>query len=146
MIRPFNVVGPLNGSDGRVIPGHIDRLLKGDKMRVFLPGTQTRTFCWFSDFIVATIKVLLHGDNRPYNIGNPDNTISMLDLAHKLEKIAGVENCIELITPSEVYRTEPMRRVPDITRARQLGYSPKVSLDEALGRFWAWAKKEYPRS
>lgn len=146
VIRPFNVVGPLKGSDGRVIPAQVERLLKGEKMKVYLPGDQTRTFCWWSDFVVGTIKVLLHGDNRPYNLGNPANTISMLDLARKLEVIAGRENAIELIPTSAVYATEPMRRVPDITRARQLGYEPKVTLDEALKRFWEWAQANYPKS
>lgn len=145
VVRPFNVIG-YTANDGRVLPNSVARLLRGEKLRVFLPGTQTRTFCWFTDFIAGSIKVLLHGDSRPYNIGNSDNEISMKALMYKLENLHHVVDAIEFIEPTAVYKTEPMRRCPDITRARALGYAPQVSLDDALARFWGWASVNYPKS
>lgn len=143
IIRPFNVLGYC-GNDGRVVPNSVSRLIKNQKIKVFTPGTQTRTFCWFTDFLVGTIKVLLHGGNSPYNIGNSNNEISMIDLAHKLEKIAGLENMIEMSCPSDVYKTEPQRRCPSIRKAeRELGYFPKITLDVALERFYSWAVQNY---
>lgn len=143
VVRPFNILGYCV-NDGRVVPNSVNKLLKGENLTVYLPGTQTRTFCWFSDFIIGSIKVLLYGDNKPYNIGNDLNEISMLDLANTLQSIAGLSNKIKLVEASRVYSTEPMRRCPDITKARKdLGYDPKIKLDDALICFWNWAKKEY---
>lgn len=145
VVAPFNIIGP-SGEDGRVLPTMVGKLLRGEKIKVFLPGTQTRTFCWFSDFVAGSIKVMLHGDGFPVNVGNSDNEVSMLDLARKLEALSGRTDAIELVPPTAVYKTEPMRRCPDITRARGLGYEPRVSLDEALVRFWGWASVNYPKS
>ncbi len=116
VVIPFNILGYCV-NDQRVVPNSVAKLLRGEKLPVFKPGTQTRTFCWFSDFVVASIKVLLHGDGKPYNAGNPDNEISMVDLAHKLEEIAGVRDRVELVDPTAVYFTEPKRRCPNIDRA-----------------------------
>jgi UDP-glucuronate decarboxylase len=146
VVVPFNVFAA-GRSDGRVIPGHFESIMNGRKMQVFAPGDQTRTFCWFSDFLIGSIKVLLHSDGFPVNIGNDLNEVSMLDLARRIEKVIGMTNLIEMVEPTAAYIYEPRRRCPDLTKARtQLGYSPKVSLDEALARFWEWAKEEYPKT
>ncbi len=144
VVVPFNVFAS-GRSDGRVIPGHFESLMAGRKMRVFAPGDQTRTFCWFSDFLVGSIKVLLHADLSPVNIGNDLNEVSMLDLARRIEKVTGMTDMIELVEPTAAYVHEPRRRCPDLTKARtMLGYQPQVSLDEALQRFWDWARINYP--
>jgi UDP-glucuronate decarboxylase len=45
-----------------------------------------------------------------------------------------------------VYSSEPLRRCPDITKARsEIGYEPIVSLDEGLKNFFDWALHEYPK-
>lgn len=142
LVRPFNVLGYM-ANDGRVVPGHCAKLVAGQRLTVYAPGIQTRTFCWFTDFVAGCVKVLLHGDNRPFNLGNDRNEIGMLDLARKLEAIAGKRDIIDVVHPTKVYSTEPMRRCPDISRARSLGYEPQVQLDEALERFWAYAREAY---
>lgn len=143
IVRPFNVVGYMK-NDGRVVPTFFEKLIRGEDIQVFEPGQQTRTFCWFTDFIVGAIKVLLLGDGKPYNIGNPNNEISMLDLAHKIESVAGFKDKVKTVPTIDVYKTEPMRRCPCIERARRdLQYEPKVELDEMLVKFWIWAKENY---
>lgn len=145
VVMPFNVIG-YSGVDGRVLPNMAQQLIRGEKIRVYAPGTQTRTFCWFSDFLEGSIRVLLHGKGDAVNLGNPTNEVSMIDLARRLEKVAGLTDRVEIVGTPVAYTTEPMRRCPDISRARELGYEPKVTLDEALGRFWGWAKENYPKS
>ena len=140
IVRPFNVFGYIPKSDGRVIPNFLSNVLSNKKIKIYGGGGQTRTFCWFSDFIVGAMKVLLHGGNTPYNIGNTDNEISMLDLAKLVEKVSGKTDCIETIPIPNVYAHEPRRRCPDISLAqKELGYSPKVSLEEGIKKFYSWA-------
>lgn len=143
IIRPFNVFGYIQQTDGRVIPNFVSNIVQNKKIKIYGNGKQTRTFCWFTDFIVGTIKVLLHGDNEPYNIGNQDNEIEMIELARLVEKVCGKTDMIELIPSPAVYANEPRRRCPDITKARNLGYNPKVSLEEGARKFYEWAKNNY---
>jgi len=46
--------------------------------------------------------------------------------------------------PDSYPADEPMRRCPDIRKARlQLGYDPVVDLDEGLRRFLTWSQATY---
>jgi UDP-glucuronate decarboxylase len=144
IIRPFNVFGGNFCLDGRVIPNFIHKAIHNQDITIYGDGQQTRTFCWFSDFIVGTIKVLLLGDNKPYNIGNDNNEISMLDLAKMVEEVSGKTGLIKLIPRPLVYDDEPLRRCPDLTKAKQhLSYKPTVSLREGLEMFYESAKRYY---
>jgi UDP-glucuronate decarboxylase len=143
IVRPFNVFGPpLLQNDYRVIPNLISRALKGEPLHIYGDGEQTRTFCYITDFIVGAIKVLLYGDNLPYNIGNNNNEIKMLELAKLIEKVMGHSLDIRLIPYPSVYpHEEPRRRCPDITKANlQIGYEPIVNIRDGIDRFYQWAK------
>lgn len=145
ILRPFNVFGPpLFQNDYRVIPNFISRVLAGQSLNVYGDGKQTRTFCYVTDFIVGAIKVLLNGDNLPYNVGNDKNEISMLDLAYLIKKITKLDINIKLIEYPSVYpKEEPRRRCPDLTKIKfQLGYDPKIDLETGIRRFYDWTKNE----
>lgn len=141
IVRPFNVYGPgMNPNDGRVIPNFI-RAAKGYKpLQVYDTGKQTRTFCYVDDFIDGAIKVLLFGDRLPFNVGNDVPEISMLDLAYTLQRVVrdnggGDDIDIKIVPYPNVYpEGEPMRRCPDLSKIRTLGYEPKIELEEGLRR------------
>jgi len=144
VVRPFNCLGLFSREDYRVIPNFISSLLQDKPIRVFLPGTQTRTFCYYTDFFVGIIKVMLNGRQLLYHIGNQDNEINMKDLAFMMERIAGKSGLVQLVETPDNYKHEPKRRCPDISRARnELGYNPKVNLEDALTRIYGWAKENY---
>lgn len=134
IVRPFNVYGPgMAANDYRVMPQLREAKRLQQSMRIYGHGRQTRTFCYVDDAIDGILAVAERGKpGEPYNIGNPDPEISMVDLC----RIAGVP--YELVAyPAEYPADEPMRRCPDITKAqRELGYWPKVSLVEGLKRFF----------
>jgi UDP-glucuronate decarboxylase len=111
---------------------------------VFSPGNQTRTFCFYSDFLIGTLKVLLDGKDLIYNIGNSENEISMIDLANKIAALENKPHLVELVETPEVYKHEPKRRCPSIEKAKkELNYNPSISLDEMLGKIHSWAKASY---
>lgn len=144
IVRLFNVYGYINRGDGRVIPNFTSQILKNEKIKIYSPGKQTRTFCWFTDALIGIIKVLLNGTNQPYNIGRDSEEITMLGLARKIEKIAEKSDMIDIVPAPKVYGNEPERRCPDLTKARnELGYLPKITLDEGLEKFYKWAKDNY---
>lgn len=144
IIRPFNVIGYFNKDDFRVIPNYLKKVRNGEKIEVYQPGTQTRTFCFYTDFIIGAFKVLLDGTDILYHIGNSDNEISMLGLAHKIAGLYSRPDLVSLVPTPLVYQTEPKRRCPSITKAKmELGYSPKISLDEMLRKIHVWAELTY---
>ncbi len=91
MVRPFNVYGPgMQEADYRVLPNFASRIKGGLPLHIYGSGNQTRTFCYITDAIAGFLKVLVHGvPGEPYNIGNPKPEISMLELAHEIEKVLG---------------------------------------------------------
>jgi UDP-glucuronate decarboxylase len=144
VIRPFNVVGYFRQDDFRVMPCFIDKMLKNQKLPVFAPGTQTRTFCFYTDFLIGVLKVLTEGTSLLYNVGNSDNEISMIDFARLVEKICGKTGLVHIVETPEVYLHEPKRRCPSVEKIKaELGYSPKVNLEEAIRRIYLWAKSNY---
>lgn len=144
IIRPFNIIGYFNKDDFRVIPNFFKKVFHDEKIEVYEPGTQTRTFCFYSDFIVGALKVLLKGESILYHIGNPNNEVSMIDLARKIANLFGKPKLIELVPAPLVYKTEPKRRCPSIEKAKlELGYRPHVDLDEMLVKIRKWAIKTY---
>lgn len=145
VIRPFNVIGYFNKDDFRVIPNYFKKVLAGQPIEVYEPGTQTRTFCFYSDFIIGTILVLLSaGDEILYHIGNSENEITMVDLANRVANICGRPDLVSMVPTPLVYKTEPRRRCPSIEKARKLlGYHPKVNIDQMLNKIHLWAKLTY---
>jgi len=147
IIRPFNVFGFNNlERDTRVLPSFIYKILKGQPITIYGDGEQTRTYTYATDFIVGLIKTLLHG--RPaqaYNIGNEKPEISLKDIVALLRRTLGVEVEVNFEPyPADYPKTEPLRRCPDISKAReQLGFEPAVSLEDGIVRFYTWAKENY---
>jgi len=141
IIRPFNVIGPgMAHNDKRVVPMFTYETMRGRALPIFRDGMQTRTFCDISDAMVGFFKVLLSGrPGEAYNIGNPDNEISMADLGRLFQTKMNAK--LSFVPYPDAYPSEePLRRCPDISKAtRDLGYRPVTSLTEAIDFFTKWA-------
>jgi UDP-glucuronate decarboxylase len=150
IIRPFNIYGPgMLADDYRVIPNFAAQLFENKPLYVYGSGHQTRTFCYLTDAIKGFLKVITSGvAGEPYNIGNPNGEISMLSLAQAFVDIGTTRGYQSTVVrrdyPDSYPADEPMRRCPDITKARrQLDFDPTVSLNEGLSKFLDWARVEY---
>jgi dTDP-glucose 4,6-dehydratase len=137
IIRIFNTYGPrMRLEDGRAIPSFITQALRGEDISVFGDGSQTRSFCFISDLVEGIYRVLMSGETRPVNLGNPQE-LTILELAHEIVRLTESRSKI-VYTP--LPQDDPKRRQPDISRARQLcGWEPKVEfaagLSETIGYF-----------
>ncbi len=132
IVRIFNTYGPrMRVRDGRAVPNFIGQALKGEDVTVYGDGSQTRSLCYVSDLVDGVIRLMLSGANEPINIGNPQE-LTIEQIARTIIRLTGSSSRI-------VYRDlpvdDPKVRKPDITRASTiLQWSPKVSLDEGLGK------------
>lgn len=139
IIRPFNVYGSgMNKLDYRVIPNFIRKIQRKKTIEIFGDGKQTRTFCFISDAMCGFLKVISKGKNGEiYNIGNDNDEISMnnlLKIFQKLLKRNVKYKCISY--PSSYPPDEPLRRCPDISKARKdLNFYPKISVYEGVRRY-----------
>lgn len=148
IVRPFNVYGPgMQKYDYRVLPNFAAHILANEPVNVYGTGKQTRTFCYITDAIRGFLQVLVNGiPGEPYNIGNPTPEITMLDLVKTIARaVPNVKVDYRVIEHPDTYPAdEPQRRCPDIMKARlQVGYEPKVDLEDGLARFFGWARKAY---
>ncbi len=128
IIRIFNTYGPrMDIHDGRVVTEFINASLTNKPFPIFGDGKQTRSFCYVSDLIDGMEK---GGNGEAYNIGNPVE-FTVLELAQKIKKLTGVTTQIKIV--EALPKDDPLKRKPDITKAKvNLGWSPKISLDEGL--------------
>ncbi len=138
VIRIFNTYGPrMAVSDGRVVSNFVVQALRGEDLTIYGDGQQTRSFQYVSDLIEGMIRMMDTSDDftGPVNLGNPGE-FTMLELAEKvLQKIGGKSKIVYRPLPSD----DPKMRRPDITVAkRELGWEPKVTLDEGLDHIIAY--------
>jgi len=136
--RIFNTYGPrMNLNDGRVIPNFIKQALKNEPITVYGDGKQTRSFCYISDTVEGLIKLMNSDYVGPINIGNP-REITILELAEKIIELTDSKS--EIIF-RELPEDDPVRRCPDITKAKEiLGWEPKIGLEEGLIKTIEWFK------
>lgn len=134
IVRIFNTYGPrMRLDDGRVVPNFIKQALSGKSLTVFGDGTQTRSFCYVDDLIEGIYRLLLSDENRPVNIGNPQE-MTILELAETINQMLDNPEDINML-PEKRGEGDPQRRRPDISRAREvLGWEPEISLEEGISR------------
>ncbi len=137
-VRPFNLYGPgMAATDYRVLPNWREAVRRGESLRIYGSGNQTRTFCYVTDGIRGCLEALAHGQPGAYNIGNPSPEISMDDLAEAVARVANVPlYCVHIDHPDTYPADEPQRRCPDIRKAREhFGFEPVVTLEDGLREF-----------
>jgi len=132
IIRIFNTFGPnMATNDGRVISNLILQALNEKELTINGDGTQTRSFQYIDDLIVAMIKMMDTADDflGPINIGNP-NEISMNKLA---STILDLTKSKSQISYKDLPKDDPKRRNPDINLAiEKLDWTPVISLETGL--------------
>ena len=132
VIRIFNTYGPrMNPNDGRVVSNFIVQALKGEDITMYGDGSQTRSFQYVDDLIEGIVRMMHSRDGftGPVNIGNPGE-FTMLELAEKIIAKTGSKS---KITYHPLPSDDPLQRRPVIDLAKEeLGWEPKISLDEGL--------------
>lgn len=146
--RPHNVYGPDMGWK-HVLPQFIIRATELQKtflqgvipFKIHGDGTQTRSFIYIDDFIDALVLLLKSGKHlETYHIGTVDE-VTIKDVAEKIGDFFGRAIKIE---PGDPVLGETVRRCPDITKIESMGFAPKVSLDEGLGKTIGWYRNNLP--
>ncbi len=138
--RIFNTYGPRIRFDGiyaRALPRFIDQAMSAQPITIFGDGMQTRSFTYVTDQISGLIRLAALDEARDaiVNLGSDIET-TVKDMAHLVIKATGSQS---EITYHPLPDDDPLRRRPDISRARELlGWRPKIGLAQGLDRTLAW--------
>lgn len=137
--RIFNTFGPrMQLDDGRVVPNFIKQALTGQPITVYGEGSQTRSFCYVSDLVDGLYKLMYSKVTGPVNLGNP-RELKIIDFANMIIKLTESKS---KIVHKPLPEDDPKQRRPDISKARkELGWEPKVSLEQGLSQTIEWFKK-----
>ncbi|MDC0383565.1 SDR family oxidoreductase [Candidatus Marinimicrobia bacterium] len=133
--RIFNTYGPnMNVADGRVVSNFIVQALRGEDITIYGDGTQTRSFCYYSDLIDGIINLMDTSEKNitgPINLGN-ENEISVLNLANNILNITSSSSKIIF---KDLPIDDPKQRKPDVSYAKKIiSWNPKIELKEGLSK------------
>jgi UDP-glucuronate 4-epimerase len=134
-LRFFTVYGPRQRPE-MAIHKFVRLLERGEKLPLYGDGRSERDYTYVDDILDGVVKALDRSKGfRIYNLGE-SRTVSLKELVAAIGKATGKEPGVEWqpAQPGDVPRT-----FADIGRARaELGYDPRVGLEEGLRRFVEW--------
>lgn len=137
-------VGSLYGEGQRVyriVPRTFLCCFTGQKLALEGGGASERCFVHFDDVSRALLLICSRGENgSDYHISSPKST-SIRELVNKVCAIAKVE-FDEIAYMAKDRRGKDQAYLLDSSKIRaELGWEPKISLDEGLERCGAWCSK-----
>src|SRR5262249_8872417 len=140
-LRFFTVYGPRQ-RPAMAIHKFLRLRERGENLRLYGDGRSERDYTYVDDILDGVVKALDRSQGfRIYNLGE-SRTVSLKELVAAIGRATGKEPGVEWqpAQPGDVPRT-----FADIGRARaELGYDPRVGLEEGLRRFVEWYRG--PRS
>lgn len=109
----------------------------GQEFVIWGDGKQTRSFLYIDDCIAGVLKLMESNYLKPVNIGS-DRLVTIDELAQIVIKISGKNITIK----HDLSKPQGVRgRNADITLVRkEVGWEPKISLEEGMRRTYEWAK------
>ena len=161
-LRFFTVYGPAGRPDMAYF-GFTNKLIKGEKIKIFNYGNCKRDFTYIDDIVEGVLRVMKGApaqqngvDGLPvppyaiYNIGNsnPENLLDFVTILQEELIAAGVlaadfdfEAHKELVPmqPGDV----PITYSDTTALERDFGYKPNTSLRDGLRKFASWYKEFY---
>jgi nucleoside-diphosphate-sugar epimerase len=134
VVRYFNAFGPRQRPD-MAFTRIAFALAEGRTFDLYGDGDQSRGWTYVADVVEATILALERG-NGTYNVGGAHEA-SMNEAIALFERVSG--RTLQ-VRRSEAVAGDQRRTQADTTRIRtELGWKPRVSLDEGIARQWEWA-------
>ena len=138
IVRPFNVAGPRQSPmGGFVLPRFIKQALAGEPLTVYGDGRMIRAFTHVRDVADGIMRTMCCGRRgEAYNMGNPANKITILELAKKVLEVTGSRSEISFVDPKTLWGPlfeEANDKYPDADRAmNELGWRPFYDLHSTI--------------
>lgn len=141
IVRPFHTYGPgLNFSDGRVFADFVANIINKQDIILSSDGSARRAFCYLSDAVSGFLTILIDGKSgEAYNLGNPYEEYSILNLAKVLTSIYPELNLkvkfeIKEKKNKNYLKSSIKRNSPNIDKILKLGWTPLITVNEGFKR------------
>jgi nucleoside-diphosphate-sugar epimerase len=134
-LRYFTVYGPRQRPD-MAFHRFLKAAMRDEPVLLYGDGEQTRDFTFVSDAVAATIAAAEHGRaGAVYNIGG-GSRVSVNEVLQLVGRTVGREVTIRREPPQ---KGDMRDTYADTSRARaDLGFSPRVSLEDGLAAEYRW--------
>jgi nucleoside-diphosphate-sugar epimerase len=141
IFRPHNVYGPDMGWE-HVLPQFIMRMKglsdePGEPLAFSIQGTgqETRAFIYIDDFTNGLLRVIEKGEHlNVYHIGTQEE----LTIEAVAQEVGRFFNRDVQVLASEATQGSTLRRCPDISKLKQLGFKPNVAFREGVAKMAQW--------
>jgi UDP-glucose 4-epimerase len=139
-LRYFTVYGPRQRPD-MAFHRFLKSALLGDEIPLYDDGEQTRDFTYVADAIAANLAAAERGTGGGiYNIGGG----SRVSINRVLETISDISGRAVRVRREGRQKGDVRHTAADTSRARaDLGFEPRVPLDDGLRRQWEWTREVY---
>ena len=157
-LRFFTVYGPWGRPDMALFK-FTKNILAGEPIDVFNNGDHARDFTYIDDIVEGVVRCVDHTASanpdwsgkapdpatsaapyRLYNIGN-NNPVRLMDFIAAIETALGREAIKNFLPKQAGDVAETYADIDDL--ANDIGYRPKVDVDEGIGRFVRWYREYY---
>ena len=136
VLRFSNVYGPYSRHKQSAIHKFIVRAINGEPLEIYGDGEQTRDFIHVDDVAQAIVLALEKDVQGIFQIGTGTET-PLARVAGLIRDISGGSSAIVL---KAARKGDIRRNYSDISKARELGYEPKISIEKGIARVYNWYK------
>lgn len=140
-LRFFTVYGPKQRPE-MAIHQFTAKIRRGEKIPFFGDGSSQRDYTYVDDIVSGIVAALDRAQGfQLYNLGG-SNTIALSRLVAHLEARVGKKAILERLPdqPGDVPIT-----YADVSKAeRELGWKPRIPIEEGLDRFVRWYLERHP--
>lgn len=138
IVRPFHLYG-LEMAPDNTVAEFISCVNNNRDIIIHSSGQRLRNFTYISDAVEAMFYVMFDGEiGQAYNIGNKNSTVSILELAKEIKRAATGKTCDIIVEASGLaVPSNYVNMVPSTLKIEQLGWMPRVNLNEGLSLFFS---------
>ena len=151
-LRFFSVYGPAGRPDMAYF-SFTNKLIKGEKIKIFNYGNCKRDFTYVEDVVDAIVKIIRRKPNKKYKIYNigSEHPIKLMDFVNTLienlkeeEVLSKDFNIVDYMELVEKQQGDVEKTYSDTTKfEKDYNYKPKTKLNEGLKEFAKWYKEYY---
>ncbi|HEV2989261.1 MAG TPA: NAD-dependent epimerase/dehydratase family protein [Candidatus Angelobacter sp.] len=139
-VRPFNVFGPRR-LGAHAILSFVLNALQGNRIEVHGNGSQIRSWCFIDDFCDALMEMIARpaAVGEDFNVGNPQNTITIYDLARMVLEVTG--RTVPIVRIESPFPDIALR-TPSLAKAQLiLDYKPVFDMRQGLQLTADWYRE-----
>jgi len=150
ILRPFNLIGSGQSSNyGMVVPNFIKRILANKPIKIFGNGAQARTFSDINEAIELMWQLVenMKCYDQIFNLATNSESISILELADTICRIANVNVKYEFIPYEKIYGQnfiDSNDRKPSLIKLQNyIRLSNAASLESTIKKIYKHEKRAY---